>query len=167
MMTDWKRPLSWAALILALLGFAFSLGVHLAALGGLNVELSAPGLVQVLRYTALAALPVMVVEMIYFLRYKQVRLAPADATPAWIGPVLRRGLAVLIFYTSLYMVYGLLTLNIVEQGGWSDAMKQLSNVRDESKTWLVVYWFLANIIVQHGLDWKLLVPQHAPGQPVG
>jgi len=39
--SSWKRPLSWAALTLALVGFVLSLGIHLAALAGTNMEAAA------------------------------------------------------------------------------------------------------------------------------
>lgn len=64
-------------------GSLLSLGIHLAALGGLNLEVYGPGLVQVLRVGFYISLPVAFIVNIYILLNARSRLT-IGPLPIWL-----------------------------------------------------------------------------------
>jgi hypothetical protein len=158
MMADWKRPLSWAALAVALVGFVLSLGIHLAAWGAINADLWVPGLVQVLRLGFYPSVFIAIIGNIYFVLNKSLRATYA-VLPGRLRLMMQWGVVLFMGY---WLVYSAATFTLSPGTG---AAAATVNLRDESCRWLLVCWLLLQVVIEYSWGWKLFAPRQVSGSP--
>jgi hypothetical protein len=138
----WIQRVSWIGLILALVGFGASLGIHLATFAGVNARLY---LLEPREWVLLIEIPVIGAAIIAFLSRKRP-VRGATPLPESFGT----GIIVLAAALAVYAGINLLI------GGWlwapfPNTEDQLRQLRIDSSQWMFFFSVATRVIADYGL----------------